>query len=148
MNLTWIDKYIDGVIEHTGTNDIFEIYKTLDIEIKRVDKNDSILHGNEAIYIRNYLGLELVFINDSLPFRYEKFILAHELAHALLHIDQAQAAYNNKLIIKSKFELQADYFALKLLDISIDKTYYDGCTFEQVAKSLCVGEAILEYEFG
>lgn len=144
MNLTWIDKYVDGVIELTCTNDIFEIYKTLDIEIKRVDKDNSMLHGNEAIYIRSYLGLELVFINDSLPFRYEKFILAHELAHALLHIDQAQAAYNNDLIIRSKFELQADYFALKLLDISIDKYYYEGCTFEQVAKSLCVCEAILE----
>lgn len=148
MNLTWIDKYIDGVIEHTGSNDIFDIYKTLRIEIKRVDKKDPMLHGNEAVYIRNFLDLELVFISDSLPFRYEKFILAHELAHALLHIDQAQAAYNNKLIVKNKFELQADYFAFKLLDITIDKDYYDGCTFEQVAKSLCVGEAMLEYQFG
>lgn len=39
MNLSWIDPYIDGVIEYCGSNDIYEIYKTLDINLKCIDKD-------------------------------------------------------------------------------------------------------------
>ena len=144
----WIDSYIDGLVEYCETRDVFEIYNILDIKICKLDKNNSLIIDNEALYIRNYFGDEIVFIREDLPYKYMKFVLSHELAHAIIHTDIPIAAFNNKLINKSKFEHQADYFALKLLDIFIDKVYYDGCTFEQVAKSLCVRDAVLEYEFG
>lgn len=72
-------------------------------------------------------------------------MLAHELGHAILHTEIATAAYNNKLLNKGKLEKQADYFALKLLDISIDKDYFEGYTLEQIAKALYVTEASLNY---
>ncbi|WP_158220123.1 ImmA/IrrE family metallo-endopeptidase [Tissierella sp. P1] len=79
------------------------------------------MQGNDALYIRSYFGLEVVFIRDDLPYKYEKFILAHELGHAILNAEVNKAAYNSKLINKSKLEKQSDYFALRLLDISIHK---------------------------
>lgn len=39
MNLSWIDPYIDGVIEYCDSNDIYEMYKTLDINLKCIDKD-------------------------------------------------------------------------------------------------------------
>lgn len=121
MNLSWIDQYVDGVKEYCSSNDIYEIYNTLNIEIKKIDKDDPILKGNEAVYIRNYFGIEVVFIKDNLPYQYEKFVLAHELGHAILHIEIITAAYNSQLINQGKLERQANCFALKLLDITIDK---------------------------
>lgn len=145
MSLSWIDEYVDGVIDYCYSNDVLEIYSILNINIKRIHKDDNILRGNEALYIRNYFGIEVVFIRDDLPYRYEKFILSHELGHALLHIEFAQVAYNSNLINKGKFEKQADYFALKLLDIAIDKVYYEDFTTEQIANEFCVTEDSLSY---
>lgn len=133
MNFSWIDKYVDGVIEHCCSRNIFEIYDTLNIIIKRVDKDDILLQGNEAMYIRNFQGSEIVFIRDDLPYQFTKFILAHELGHAILHAEIVQAAYNSKLLNKGRLEKEADYFALKLLGITFDAVDYEGFTVEQIA---------------
>lgn len=133
MNFSWIGKYVDGVIEHCCSRNIFEIYDTLNIIIKRVDKDDILLQGNEAMYIRNFQGSEIVFIRDDLPYQFTKFILAHELGHAILHAEIVQAAYNSKLLNKGRLEKEADYFALKLLGITFDAVDYEGFTVEQIA---------------
>lgn len=145
MSLSWIEKYVDGVIDYCFSKDIYEIYDTLNINIAKVNKDDLLLQGNEATYIRNYLGTEVVFIRDDLPYQYEKFILCHELGHALLHVEIAQASYNKSLINKGKLEKQADYFACKLLGIQVDDICYWGLTVEQVARDLCINEGSLNY---
>ncbi|NBI07943.1 ImmA/IrrE family metallo-endopeptidase [Senegalia massiliensis] len=92
------------------------------------------------MYQRNYFDEEIVFARDDLEYQYEKLILAHELVHALLHTKTYQAAYNKDLINKGKLEKQADYFALRLLQIEIDSI---GSTIEQIASSLYVTEESL-----
>lgn len=145
MSLSWIDEYVAGVIENYNSNDVYEIFNNLDIHIIKVDKNDNVLKENDAIYIRSFYGIEVVYLRDDLPSQYERFVLSHELGHAILHTEIASAAYNNKLIIKGKLEKQADYFAIKLLDIELDDVYYEGLTTEQVSRDLCVSEESLEY---
>ncbi|WFA10379.1 ImmA/IrrE family metallo-endopeptidase [Tissierella sp. Yu-01] len=145
MSLSWIDEYINGVIEYCSSRDIFEIYDSLSINIRKVDKDDLLLRGNDAVYVRNFLGIEAVFIRDDLPLQYEKFVLAHELGHAILHVEIATAAYSNKLINRGKLERQADYFAIKLLDIKLDDVYHYELTARQIAGGLCVSEVSLEY---
>jgi len=145
MSLAWIDEYIHGVTEYCYSRDIYEIYDTLNINVKRVDKDDLLLQGNDAVYIRNYLGIEAVFIKNDLPYQYEKFVLAHELGHAVLHVEIATASYSNNLTNRGKLEHQADYFAINLLGIKIDDVYHYGLTFEQIAKELYVTEDSLNY---
>lgn len=144
-SFSWIDDYVDGTIDLCFSNDVYEIYKFLNINIIKLDKEDTLLCRYEAVYIRNYFGIEVVFIRDDLPHKYEKFVLAHELGHAILHVEATQAAYNGNLINKGKLEKQADYFAIKLLDIAIDRVYYEGYTCEQIAKDLCVADDSLNY---
>lgn len=144
-SFSWIDEYVIGAIDLCFSNNVYEIYKFLNINIMKLDKEDTLLCGYEAVYIRNYFGIEVVFIRDDLPYKYEKFILAHELGHALLHTEIAKAAYNSKLINKGKLEKQADYFAIKLLDITIDEIYYGDYTYSQLASELYVTEESLKY---
>lgn len=147
MSLTWIDEYVNGVIEYCCSRDIYEIYDTLNIIIKRVDEDDLLLQGNEAMYIRNFQGSEIVFIRDDLPYQFTKFILAHELGHAILHAEIVQAAYNSKLLNKGRLEKEADYFALKLLGITFDAVDYEGFTVEQIAAVEKVPTRIIELKF-
>ncbi len=134
--MEWIDEIIMGLIDMYGTNDIYEIYDCLDIRIVKLDKNNITLRNNDAFYYRNYLGNEIVFIrNDLLP-PFEKFILAHELGHALLHTRVLTAAFNKDLINVGKLERQANYFALKLENIMFDEVELREMTLEQIASSL------------
>lgn len=141
---SWIDEYIDGIIEYCKSRDIYEIYNALDIKIVKTDKDNPILQENDALYIRDYSDLEVVFIRDDLPYQYEKFVLAHELGHALLHTEIYTAAFKRDLINKGKLERQANYFALKLLNIEINSIDFEGYTIEQIAKALYISEDSLE----
>lgn len=140
MNVSWINQYVDGVVDYCNSNDIFEVYKTLNIKIVKLDSKDILLNGNDAIYLRNYLDIELVFIRDDLPYRYEKFILAHELGHAILHTEMSYAAHSKNLLNKGKLERQADYFGLKLLGIETNEIEHKELTIVQLAKELYVTE--------
>ena len=64
MSLSWIDAYVDGIIEHCNSRGIFEILSSLGISIYRVCCSDKVLQGNDAMYIRSYFNLEVVFIRD------------------------------------------------------------------------------------
>jgi Zn-dependent peptidase ImmA (M78 family) len=130
----WLDKYIDGIIDLYGTNDIHEIYDCLGIIIKRLDPSNLLLHGHEGFYYRDLNDLEVVFLENDLNIEFERFVLAHELCHALVHTNIDTKAFTNSLINSDKLELQANYFAIKLLNINISD--YKDFTLEQVASTL------------
>ncbi|MBS4535608.1 ImmA/IrrE family metallo-endopeptidase [Clostridium sp. D2Q-14] len=144
MRYSWIDNVIIGIIELYETKSIYELYQSLSIDIIKLNKSNVILKSSEAMYQRNFFGEEIVFIRDDLEHKYEKFILAHELGHALLHTEIITAAFNKNLINKGKLEKQADYFALKLLGINIDAVSFEGYTVEQISKALYVSEKSLD----
>lgn len=144
-NLYWIEEYITGIIEHCNSRDVFEIYDILDIKIVKLCKDNILLQGFEALYQRNYFDEEIVFIRDDLDYKYEKFVLAHELGHALLHTEIYTAAFNKNLLNKGKLEREANYFALNLLNIEIDSIDFEGYTIEQVSKALYVPEESLKH---
>lgn len=147
MNLNWIDDCINGIIEYCCTDDIIEICNLLDINICKLDDHSSLLKGGEAVYIRSYLDQEIIFIKKGLPQQYERFLIAHELGHAILHPEISTAAFNNKLLNKGKLERQSNYFAIKLLKFNLSPSDYEGYTIEQIAKELYISESCVEYCF-
>ncbi|MCC5427834.1 ImmA/IrrE family metallo-endopeptidase, partial [Clostridium botulinum] len=84
MYLNWIDNILDGLKDTYDTN-IYELYDYLEIKMIKLEPSNILLRGNESLYNRNYFGNEIVLIRNDLNLEYEKFILAHELGHALLH---------------------------------------------------------------
>lgn len=136
ININWIDNILIGLKENFGTNDIYELYNSLNIKISKLESSNILLNGNEAFYYRDYLESEVVFIRNDLNLKYEKFILAHELAHALLHTHIYEAAFNKSLINSGKLELQANYFAFQLLSFKIDPLECHGLTKEQISAKL------------
>lgn len=138
---SWIDDTIIGLKETYNTNNIYDIYDFLGIKIIKLDPGNILLNGNEAFYHRDYFENEVVFIRNDLE--YEKFILAHELAHALLHTHIYEAAFNKNLLNVGKLEKQANYFAFKLLNLELDPINYKGFTVEQIACTLGLPNSIL-----
>ncbi|MBU5485238.1 ImmA/IrrE family metallo-endopeptidase [Clostridium sp. MSJ-11] len=135
MEYKWIDNFIDGLIDVYGTKDIYELYDSLEISIRKLPKCNILLQGNEAFYNRNFLNKEVVFIRDDLNMEYEKFILCHELGHAIIHTNIITSAFSRNLLNLNKLEKQANYFALKLMDLNMDEIAFEGFTIEQIANS-------------
>jgi len=145
MTLRWIDNLVIGLVDLYDTKDICELYQHLDIKIIKLSKDNILLRQDEAMYQRNYFDEEIVFIRDDLDYKYEKFILAHELGHAILHTELIAASFNKELINKGKLEKQANYFAVNLLDIELDSIDFEGYTIEQISKALHITEESLIY---
>lgn len=134
--MNWIDNIIVGLTETYNTDNIYELYDFLRIQIIRLDKENILLQGNDGFYQRNYFDQEVVSIREDLDYQYEKFVLAHELGHAILHTESFTAAFNINLINSGKIERQATYFAFKLLDIQLDPVELEGLNIEQIANLL------------
>ena len=141
--MKWINEIVAGMNEIFEGLNLYEIIDALEIEVIKLDKIDMILLGQEALYVRSFSGKEIIYIRDDLG-PMERYVLAHELGHAILHPDLAEAYYS-PLQNKGKLERQADYFAIKILDLDIDPLGYEGFSQEQLAKALCVKEEALEY---
>lgn len=140
MNKEYINFIVDGLVDTVKSDCIYDYYNYLDIDYKIVDDDFILLHGNEAVYHRSSLS-EIVYISEKV--KNKEFVLAHELGHAILHVDTFKFFYNS-LLNKGQLELQADYFATKLIyrNFKIE----DGIeTYEQLANSLGVNEKIARY---
>lgn len=133
--MEWIDQIIVGLLEIYDTKDIYELYDCLEISIVYLDEDNILLQGHDAVYHRSFLDQETVFIKKGLPTEYKRFILAHELGHGILHTNMAQSAFS-PLANLDKLEKQANYFAVKLLEVKLDNIELEGFTMDQVASSL------------
>lgn len=144
---SWINNILLGLKDTYDISNIYDLFDYLNIKIVKLESNNILLQGNEAFYYRAYLGKELVFIKNDLNLEYERFVLAHELGHAVLHTDIYEAAFSKRLLNIGKLERQANYFAFKLLDIDLDPITYQDFTISQIASSLnlpmhCIEEFI------
>lgn len=142
MKKEWIDNVITGIQLEVGSSDVYDILNYLNVRIIRDnEKQNPFLKKCDGIYIRNLFGEEVIIIKDNLY--NEKFILAHELGHALLHIDY-DFLMNNPVSLNNKKEIEADYFASKLLYSNVE--IEEGIeTKSHLAKFLGVNESVIDY---
>lgn len=141
--LKWIDHIIEGINTLSYEN-VYDLCNLLDIHIRIVYKEDkliyNILKDNDGLYWRNKDGLELIFIKEGLHHKYKEFIIAHELGHAILHVEETMSAFHKDLIVKGKLERQATYFALKILGYNINKNDLQYLTTKDICQIISISD--------
>ncbi|MBJ8055262.1 ImmA/IrrE family metallo-endopeptidase [Bacillus cereus] len=106
----WIDLKIQHLITKYGTADPFELACALNITI--VPSYSAKIFGLFTTYKR----VKMIHIYDELSEEMKRFICAHELGHAILHPEvNTPFMRENTLLSTEKIEVQANYFATKLL---------------------------------
>lgn len=130
-----------GLKELYDSNDPFELCKCLEIIVLISDLGDELL----GFFQRTNDGTEILHINNRLNEYERRYICTHELGHAILQPDLAISFFiENPLLIKNKYEIEADTFAAELLleDDFLEK--YEGFTIEQIALSEKVPTRLIE----
>lgn len=138
--MKWIDDIVIGLIDSVGSNNLDDILSELKIHKFTVSPDNSLLQDNQAVYQR--IGdFECIYIADNVLSK--DFVIAHEIGHAILHVEEMTMFYN-PLLNKGKLENEANYFASKLLYSNLE--IEEGIeTKEQLANALGIKEDYVEY---
>lgn len=89
----------------------------------------------------------IIYIDSNLEENQAKFVCAHELGHMLLHKKVNRIFMtNNTLMVTSKYEIEADRFAVDLLYPTEDFWEYREFSVYQIAQALGLPVALVEYK--
>lgn len=122
---------VEQIVNKYGTRSPYELADLMGINVIR--QNLGTVNG----YFMELCGIKQIAINTNLDEYKEKYVLAHEIGHNVLHtgLNEMFVRYNTNLST-GKIERQADKFAMYLLipdDIIAEaKTY--SYTIEQASK--------------
>ena len=101
---------VKSIVEKYKTRSPYELADLLHIQISRCE-----LGSIRGYYLQKY-RIQQIILNCNLDHNEEKYVLAHELGHAILHPNMnTPFLKNNTLLSTNKFEKEANKFAVELL---------------------------------
>lgn len=145
MSMNWIKSIVNGITEMYHTRNIYELINSLNITLIRKDFKNS----KKARFFRNSFGDEFIFLDSKLSESEERYVLAHELGHAILHTNLSCEYFYFSKLNYDKVEFQANLFATELLiaDNDLDTEFIKDKTLNQLSKYFGVPEQMIEYKF-
>lgn len=113
---------IKNLVKRTDETVPERIAKALGIHVRYVD-TPSHING----FWKTLLKRKFIFVNYQLEYWQQQAVIAHELAHILLHPKYHHYCSENRSYYRStRHENEADFFATKLLEYSdIDPVFVD-----------------------
>lgn len=139
-----VKKSVSNLKKKFKTTNIFELIDFLNIEIIETDLGSKAL-GMYRTIKRN----KFIFLNNNLDYIEKKFILAHELGHAVLHSSvNCFFLENNSFFVKNKIEREANEFSAELLidDVELKDLLCSSYTTAQIAALMEVPESLILYK--
>lgn len=127
-----ISKRVRMLKQKYKTNDPFELARCLDI-IVLTHELDSSIWGYYHYFQRN----KIIHLNCILDEDIIRIVLAHELGHALLHVNSnCIFLQNNTFFVTNKLENEANLFAAELLlPDNLQYQYPEYYTLDQIANA-------------
>ena len=139
----YIRNVVSNLIKKYKTNNVYELVDKMDIIFIRAPL-DSSVNGFYQYFKRN----KIIYINDKLDYFTERYVLAHELGHAVLH-PKSNITYLkcNTFYSKDKIELEANTFACELLITDDLLIKYKHSTFDEMAAKECLPKELIRLKY-
>ncbi|MCR1823787.1 ImmA/IrrE family metallo-endopeptidase [Terrisporobacter muris] len=136
-----IPKLVSSLIKKYNTRDPYVLAECLDIEI--IEYNLSTAYGMYKLVNRN----KFIFLNSKLDEITKRFVLSHELGHAILHRTSPGFYFKNHTLMKTSiYEIEANTFAAELIisDNEFKEFLNYGYTISQMASYFNVTEDLIK----
>lgn len=132
-------RYVRQVIQEYQTHDAQEMLQELGVCVYSFP-----MHGLRGLY-KCFEGHPTVFVDSQLQERQQQFVLAHELAHFLLHKGENRVFLDRCTYLKTdRFEREADLFALCFMFPFPQEYIHNGVTISDIAHTLGINEGLAE----
>lgn len=135
---------VNKLINKYNSKDLYELASFLNIHIIHIELGSAL--GMYRYIKRN----KFIFLNNNLDEITTKFVLAHEIGHAVLHTKNNCFYLKRNTFIKTNyFEIEANKFAAEILidDEELEICLKNGYTVEQIASYFQVLPELVEYKF-
>lgn len=135
----WLKELAAELVSKYGTSDPVKLCEILGIMVISWNIGEE-TNGFYHYCRRN----KFIYINDSLDYPKKIYVIAHELAHAILH-PRINATFTKNVHWSnlSKIELQAHRLATYLLLSDVDKTEYS--TLQELFSDLGIPDSMQSY---
>lgn len=139
----YIERIVNNLKNKYKTSNPFELADYLDVTLIIAPLNS--VWGMYKYIKRN----KTIFLNSSLNEYEQRFVLAHELGHAIMHTKSSCFFTNTLVNNKLKKEYQANMFAANLLvDLSnTDELYLQRYSINQLAAYYKVPTELIKFRF-
>ena len=136
---------VPNIVERTRkkykTRSPYELADLMGISIHRCELGT--IRGDYSKKFR----IKQIVLNCNLSEKDERFVLAHELGHAIMHENlNTPFLMENTLLSKNKFEKEANTFAIELLVPDTEIIENSDLTLGQLARMTGYAEDILRYK--
>lgn len=111
-------KETQNLVSKYETSNVRELTDFLGIDLDHKDFKNK---RTESCLIKNYDNQFSIFLRNGLDYRYENFLIAHEIGHYVLHHDESISFYFLKGMYEGRLEREANKFACCLLFSDLKK---------------------------
>lgn len=134
-----VKNVVNGIVDKYGTRNPYELCDLMGIEVEwhhLIDVNG---------YSFEVFGVQQIILNDTLDESTERYVLAHEIGHTVMHsgFNGAYLMYCTGLAV-NKIEKEADAFAAELLITDEFLLENRDMTVGQLAQLTGYSELLLE----
>lgn len=119
---------IDKLVRKYKTRDPFEMIKGMNVIL--------VLYPLEGVrgFYQYFQRNNIIYIDETLPEHDKMFVLAHELGHMMLHKKSNAIFMDTRTQFKtSRYETEADKFAMELLISDDSLSEYNEYTIDQLS---------------
>ena len=136
-----VKRLVAYYVKKYNTRNPFELADYLGVEVQTGQLGES---SGFYVFLKNH---KCVFLNEDLEEHERTLVMAHELAHSIMHRKENCYFIRNKtLMLNSKMEIEANTFAAELL-IPDDLIYENpGMNSTQIARLVGYDEKIMEFK--
>lgn len=134
---------------HYCEDDPFKLCEDLGIKLLYFSFG-TVIDAVKGFYLENK-RIKTITINSDLPYVVQRFIVAHELGHAILHRKYGVYAFHEAGLFdeSSRFEKEANMFAAEFLldDDDVLQSLNEDNTFFTVAANFNIPMELLDFKF-
>ena len=136
-----VHSIVERTLKKYKTRSPYELADLMGISIHRCEL------GTIRGYYSKKFRIKQIVLNCNLSEKDERFVLAHELGHAIMHENlNTPFLIENTLLSKNKFEKEANSFAIELLVPDTEIIENPDLTIGQLARMTGYTEDILRYK--